>query len=434
MPPELSQILRLPETPAPRPRRVQRRDVNGRRLPPGPPPPRSWLSLSQSQRATADHYVDRIQYWPLPGQYLPDDGSLLDMLLHRLVADWDTQRDWNRFYLYTLPNRLRAALVSYVSRYHGAGVSTADLRLILSGPPAAELAEYDLIPPDTATLNHDIHSLDLTGSVGRGVSLKALTDLLFPATTPTADAEAGGAAVLDSWDAPEPALPAPGPALGLLPNLTRLSLARTSAGQAPASWRQLLALAARLPRLTALNLTGWPAPSMLTAAAGGGVGASLALAATVVSPVTGAAVQYGGTGAYSHTLDDDWSEAVAVLKRLSRALYGLEHLDLTGCGDWLPALRRAADAELVVDRVDWARDWGQVTTLRLRSGYAVAETADGDEDPAVRRAQRDRLAAWRAEALAVERHIRSQRAGQGRFIDVEKDDLPDEPGVTWQLS
>jgi hypothetical protein len=417
VPPELSQLLRLPETPAPRPRRLQRRDANGRRIPPGPPPPRSWLSLSQSRHApqhAGDVQINHIQYWPLPGQYLPDDGSLLDMLLNRLVADWEIQRDWNRFYLYTLPSRLRSALISCVSRYHEAGLSTADLKLILAGPPAAELAEYDLQKPDPTHLNNDIRSVDLTGSVGRVVSLKTLTDLLCP--TAPADAEVRKSMeVADSWDAPEPSLPAQVPTSGLLPNLTQLSLGRTSLAQS-ASWRQLLALAARLPQLTALNLTGWPAPSMLTT--------QHATLATVVSPVTGAAVQYGGTGAYSHVLDDDWSEAVVVLKRLSRSLYGLEHLDLTGCGDWLPALRRAVDAHLVVDRVDWAHDWGKITTLRLRSGYAVDPRAHGPDASA----QRDRINGWRTEALAVERHIRGQRAGQGRFINVETDEVPEEAG------
>jgi hypothetical protein len=45
LPPQIRQLLSQPETPAPRPRARDRRrfDINGRRIPPGPAPPRSWL-------------------------------------------------------------------------------------------------------------------------------------------------------------------------------------------------------------------------------------------------------------------------------------------------------------------------------------------------------------------------------------------------------
>ncbi|KAI1876946.1 uncharacterized protein JN550_001018 [Neoarthrinium moseri] len=393
VPPQLRWLLQHPETPAPRPRRLQRRDINGRRIPPGPPPPRSWLALSQSRHAPAQVHkaATNIQYWPLPGAYVPGDGSFIDMALHRLVDDWAVQKDWNRFYLYTMPNRLRTALIFYVSKYHDQGISSSDLRLILAGPPETELAEYDLEKPEPARFNKNITHLDLAGSIGKGLSLKSLMDLLLPVdATPETE-------IQDSWDAPEiPEAPA-----CLLPNLTQLSLAVTGPGQA-ASWRQLLVFSTKLPQLTHLNLSGWPTPSTTPNAT----------LAKMVSPVTGTSVHYGGTNAYSHSLDDDWSEAISVLKRLSKALYGLEYLDLTGCGDWFPALRKEADAHLVIDLVDWARDWSKITSLRLCSGYVAEPGSDSQED---------RLREWKREALAVEKHIIAQRAGQGRFITVETD-------------
>lgn len=332
----------------------------------------------------------------------------MDMTLNGLVANWEMQRDWNKFYLYNLPNRLRTALIYHLSKYHESGISVADLRLILLGPSQAELAEYQLENPDPLILNGDIHHLDLTGSIGHGLSLKSLSELLFPAA-PQIQQE-----VQDSWEAPELLW---GPTV-LLPNLTHLSLAVDhTTGEGP-SWKQLLSLSNKLPRLTHLNLSGWSAPCLTPNAT----------FTRIVSPVTGRSVHYSGTNLYSHALDDDWSEAISILKRLSKALYRLEYLDLTGCGDWFPALRKEVDAELVIDFVDWAKDWGNITTLRLCSGYlADADHPDNArmkhrykklafEDP-----QRARLREWKLEAQRVERRIRTQRAGQGHFIDVEVD-------------
>lgn len=323
------------------------------------------------------------------------------MTLHSLVANWETQRDWNKFYLYGLQSRLRSALVNYVSKYHEAGISVADLRLILLGPSQEELAEYELDTPDPAMLNNDIRHLDLTCSVGRVMSLKALSELLFPAAT------AVQVEVQDSWDAPEPQL-AP---TALLPNLTHLSLATWHGFNTGLSWKQLLLMSSKLSGLTHLNLSCWPEPGMTPNS----------IITTMVSEETGRSFQYGGTSMYSHIIDGDWSEAISVLKRLSKSLYRLEYLDLTGCGAWYPALRKEADAELVVDFVDWARDWGNITVLRLNSGY-VSIRSHIDDVPAVyQNMERERALKWRTEAQEVERRIRNQRAGQGHFITVDMD-------------
>ncbi|KAI0972657.1 tafazzin [Xylaria arbuscula] len=401
VPPVLRHILQLPEPPAPVPRRPQRRDLGGRRPPPGPPPPRSWVTLAQSRRATPSNSrhngeYGHIRYWPMPRVYAPADGSLMDLILQRMALDWPQQRDWNRFYLYTLPSRLRSALLTRVSEIHSPGVSLMDLRLVLGGPPENELGEFGLEPPNVNMLNSDFFILDLTGSLGRSLTIKELHELLFGPKKATA---AAADVVQDSWDLPSPVA---GP-VELLPNLTHLSLAIDPGSTLSVSWKQLLSLSEKLTQLTHLSLAGWPEPSLTPNAK----------LAKVVSPTTGRSVQYGGTGPYSHVLDGDWTEAILVLKRLSRLLYSLEYLDLTGCGDWTRALREESDGEFRVDFVDWLGDWGKITTVRLNSGYALAD------DSSI--AETLRFSSWIDEAIAVEKHIRAQRAGRGRWITVERD-------------
>ncbi|KAI0393860.1 hypothetical protein F5Y17DRAFT_286457 [Xylariaceae sp. FL0594] len=437
VPPTLRRLLQIPETPAPPPRRPQRRDLFGRRLPPGPPPPRSWVFNTGRAAAPSTKTPSRVgqnesrpRRWPLPGVSAPGERSLVDLVLRHIAFGWEQQRDWNRFYLYTLPSRLRSALLSRISELYPGGVSVANLRLLLAGPSADELAEYEVAPPDVHKLNSDFFSLDLNGSIGRSLSVKELRELLFGPTrkmkqkNTASDRDVDADSILDSWDAPAPMAPP----VGLLPNLTHLSLAIDPGSTSLVSWKQLLALAAKLPQLTELSLAGWPAPALTP-------NARLAHA-TVHSPTGGRIVEYSGTGAYSHTLDDDWTEAILVLRRLSRSLYGLEYLDLTGCGDWAPALERTTDAagdedgdgEFKADFVDWAGDWGKVRTLRLTSGYEVTAKSVGDEGVAISSCSPGealRMADWIDAATAVERRIRAQRAGRGRGITVERDTLSD---------
>ncbi|KAI1093563.1 hypothetical protein F5B19DRAFT_127606 [Rostrohypoxylon terebratum] len=401
--PSLRQIFRLPDTPAPPPRRIQRRDANGRRLPPGPPPPSSWAS--QPQHASDLFVTDTawdIQHWRLPDAYVPETGSLIDQLLRKIAQDWDRQREFNQFYLYTLPSHLRIALLTYIAEFYEPGLSIKDLRLILTGPSDEMLAEYDIEKPDMNHLNGDIFYLDLAESISKSLTVKALSELLFPTKVVVEQP-----VLQESWDAPEPTLgPIPGP-LKILPNLTRLSLAVDPEHATSISWKQLLSLAGKLPALTHLSLAGWPEPSWTPNAK----------FAKVISLSTGMSIQYGGTGPYSHNLDNDWSEAVLILRRLSKALYGLEYLDLTGCGNWSLALSEISEGDLTVDAIDWVGDWGKITTLRLNSGYVLTDDSTDREVLQVSR--------WISSARAVESHIRAQRSGKGRWITVEKDTLPE---------
>ncbi|KAI1434553.1 hypothetical protein GGR50DRAFT_695054 [Xylaria sp. CBS 124048] len=408
VPPTIRHILQLPDSPLPVPRRPLRRDINGRRLPPGPPPPRSWIvpSLSRhtarSSSTRDDGEGGYIRHWPMPGVYKPTEGSLIDMILRRIALDWDQQREWNRFYLYTLPSKLRSALLSYISEFHNLRASITDLRLVILGPPDDELAQYGLEPTDMNTLNFDISCLDLTCSLGKSLTLKELHEFLFGPKKVVASAVDD---VLDSWDTPSPVVRP----VKLLPNLTHLSLAIDPGSTPSVSWKQLLSFAEKLSQLTHLSLAGWPEPSLTPNAK----------FATLTSPVTGRSVQYSGTGPYSHVLDDDWSETILILKRLSRLLYSLEYLDLTGCGDWIRGLREKSEGEFSIDLVDWVKDWGKITTLRLNSGYDLANNPS--------KTQALQFGDWIDEAVAVEKHIRAQRSGRGRWITVERDVLS--PGV-----
>lgn len=412
VPPAIRHILRLPETPAPPPRRPVRLAPNGRRLPPGPAAPRSWLSQSRHAPKSGSEACipDSFERHALPGAYVPSRRSLVDTTLRKLAEDWEFQRSFNRYYLYSLPNHLKVALITYLGVCYGSGVSVADLRAVLL--PYVDDQTDDVNEADDvgggAAANEDIAHLDLTGSLGRALKLRELSELLFPPPPAKAPRQVQ-AEPQESWDAPPPpasqtmadsSIPR-GP---LLPGLTHLSLAVDPKHASAASWRHLLSLAARFPTLTHLSLAYWPEPSLTPNAK---------LASFVVATGTGStrALQYGGTGPYSHSLDDNWSEAVLVLRRLSRRLYGLEWLDLTGCCAWAAALTRPAAEGDADSGVDWAGDWGKVRAVLLCPGYArpgrAAERERYDEDVAL--------------AGRLERHIRARRAGRGRPIEVETD-------------
>lgn len=142
-----------------------------------------------------------------------------------------------------------------------------------------------------------------------------------------------------------------------------------------ASWKQLLGFSRKLSTVTHLSLAFWPAPSQ----------------GRPCSP------------------DGDWSETLVALKLLSRNLYRLEYLDLTGCALWYEALK----LENGHDRIDWVWAWGKVSTLRLYVGWTPGEDAPGPERHA--HGEAIRL------AKSIERHIVGQRAGKAMPITVEHD-------------
>lgn len=420
----------------------------------------------------------------MPGIVHPARGSLVDVVLRRIVLEWTTQKQYNHYHLIYLQGPLRAALVPYLGQLSGddeddnnhsgksigKGATIKDLRALLlhptppsspNGSPqpghtaggsnsdgGSDTDEEELEPlPSPSTMNEDFRYLDLTWSMGHSISIREVCELLFPsrnaATSRLRDSDRfqhqNESELLESWDAPGIVSP-PRP---LLPNLTHLSLALTpDRSPSSVSWRQLQSFAAHLPMLTHLSLAYWPEPTLTPHAK----------FATVDSPL-GRLFQYGGTGAYSHSLDNDWAEAVLLMRKLSKALYGLEYLDLTGCASWLPALMHKVDN----GQVDWVGNWGKVTTLVLNYGVSneydrlseeiieanrpptPEEAAPGTADlPA---AMRQRIASpsqpqlplgevsrrinASSEARLIEGHIRQQRAGRGRFITVVYDRQPE---------
>ncbi|KAK8145587.1 hypothetical protein G3M48_004232 [Beauveria asiatica] len=403
VPPALRHILQIPETPAPRPRRSirPRFDNDGRRLPAGPPPPRSWTSpachqhaapllVSKAAASAAQNVLANIS---LPGLQLPAPMSLIGLVFARLAANWPFHRVYDQHYLYDIPCHLKPALMRELAIYSDAGLALGDVKALLLRPSQGDNHNsHGGGVPLPLPIDTEITALDLTGALGRSLTLRDLTAFLFPArsTAPIQDV------TQDSWDATEH-IPTTRLSHALVPNLTHLSLAISPEKAGNASWRDLLILAPRLGSITHLSLAYWPEPCLLQSAK----------FATVGSP-QGCQIPYGGTNYYSHSIDHDWSEALLVLRKLSRSLYALEFLDLTGCASWWKALKLQDQH----DYIDWVNDWGKMTCLRLEMGWALAD----DAEPSTRAAHQEAVQM----AATVERYIITARAGRGRLITVER--------------
>lgn len=322
----------------------------------------------------------------LPGVNLPARGSLIDLVLRSLAREWAIHRVYNHYYLYYLPSHLKPALIRYVGAASEEGISAADLRTILKP------SEDDEACAEDEAYNEQVTYLDLAGSVGYSIKLKEVTNMLFPSTEDAAKDEPE-----ESWEGSKTP---PRPTGPLVPHLTHLSLALRPGKVDQASWKQLLALSGKARALTHLSLAYWPQPCLTPRAQ-----------YSSVSTPQGRNIPYGGTSYYSHSIDDDWSEALLVLRILSRNLYALQYLDLTGCEGWFRALRRESEH----DAVDWAGSWSKVTELKLVVGWRPEEDAKPSEKLAFAEAS--------AEARLVEKHIIAMRAGQGRFINVVRDKI-----------
>ncbi|KAM3511707.1 hypothetical protein MY11210_004664 [Beauveria gryllotalpidicola] len=403
VPPALRHILQIPETPAPRPRRSirPRFDNDGRRLPAGPPPPRSWTLPAQHQhaapllvsKAAASASQNVLANISLPGLQLPAPMSLIGLVFARLAANWPFHRVYDQHYLYDVPCHLKPALMRELAIYSDAGLALGDVKALLLPPSQDDNHNrHGGGVPLPLPIDPEITALDLTGALGRSLTLRDLTAFLFPAhsTAPLQDD------TQDSWDAMEH-IPITRLSHALVPNLTHLSLAISPEKAGNVSWRDLLTLAPRLGSITHLSLAYWPEPCLLRSAK----------FATVGSP-QGCQIPYGGTNYYSHSIDHDWSEALFVLRKLSRSLYALEFLDLTGCASWWQALKLQDQH----DYIDWVNNWGKMTCLRLKVGWALAD----DAEPSTRAAHQEAMEM----AATVERYIITARAGRGRFITVER--------------
>ena len=326
--PSVMEILQIPPTPPPRPRPGTRpARSQGRRRPPGPAAPRSWAESSHrtptpNREGSLRHSSDFSQrHQPstlgtLPGLHFPSDRTLQHQTLVLLAKNWDWHVEYDQHYLALLPVRYKQLLLSYIARYSPNGINAQGLETLF-------LDESIL---DEATGTDGLTHLDLAFSMGRSLSLKELQSFLTRnKDVQPANPKQSFSPIPDSWDATiTPLTLSPTiPSSSLLATLTHLSLAHP---HPYIRWHHLLALSPALSTLTHLSLARWPVPTLTP-------NSSTAFCATPAGNV-----DYGDHNHYTHSLDQDFSSAVNVLRRLSRDTYCLRWLDLSGCIDWIEAL------------------------------------------------------------------------------------------------
>lgn len=159
--------------------------------------------------------------------------------------------------------------------------------------------------------------------------------------------------------------------------LLHLSLAlspSTAPSISAASWSSLLSITSHLSTLQSLSLGFWPRPTLTPYAA--------VVSARLQNPVsrTLPRISYGGTDMYTES-ESSWREAAGILRKLSRHLYCLRWLDLTGCGAWFEALSwtdtEMADHDLGTEAScpaigpDWNGWWRNIDYLGLHVGWTL---------------------------------------------------------------
>lgn len=306
--------------------------------------------------------------------------------MRRVATDWEFIRVYERNNLGYLPTPLRMLLLSNIAVYGPEdGIGFDGLKTVIVSPEDRENQET---PEED---NYGFYRLDLSGSVGRSVSLKQLIELVEnPVQQSVADTE--------TW---EDSLMAP--LAPRIPYLTHLSLSHP---QSSISWPRLLQFSKYVLTLTHLSLAYWPVPSLTPNSM-----------ATMVSSKYGKDVQYGGTNYYSHSLDNDFREAASILRRLASTLYGLEYLDVTGCTEWVRALCWKGDGEL---GVEWGNQWLKLKELNVRSGIELSERSEFWEVA--------RYVVAVKEVSLVRLMLSKERRGIGKgggWIDITRDDFRD---------
>jgi len=423
------------------------------------------------------------------------------MALRVMTRTWHFQREYNRYWLYSLPGALRGQLIATLCRHHSVGVTLADLEVLLSVPEFPPGYEEASVSDD---LNVDFHDLDLSGSIARSISFKQLRTFLFPglSVAGAAGPRSSGASddlrgkgkdkakgtflyeenIQDSWENYESSTPSSSPPRDLITaaHISHLALAMpppdnflvSGAGSQPYAsglWKHLLALADHMPGLTHLNVAYWPTPALSSHSA-------------ATPPMQTDRFSLGtGPGTESQIDGVHLAEAVIVLRKLSRKLYRLQHLDVTGCMFWWEALSSVErlpkpDASVtfsgsrgattafyppltaptavfalgadpragtststtdhesmasqdpeqqqrdtdIYDAVDWVGDWGKMETIVMRSGIVIQnlspETTGSKELMS--------LATTINRAKEMEKYVRAQRKGRGRWFGCEKDEMP----------
>lgn len=268
----------------------------------------------------------------LPGSYVPNYGSLIHTALKALAMNWDWHVQYDRYYLATIPIRYKEALLYYIARYSDSGTHKAGLEVLF-------LDDTEL---EDATGADGLAHLDLSTSLGHPLKLKQLKDILATKkTVPTGEETSDG--VPESWDTPKfLSLPSDLPRFH---TLTHLSLSHPNN---TATWKGLLDLAPYLTTITHISLAYWPPPTMSPNSA------------TAYRETPQGNVNFGASSFYS-SFDNDWTEAASILRRLSKSMYCLKWLDLTGCFPWVQALKH--------DQIDWCGAWRALETIKIGQGH-----------------------------------------------------------------
>lgn len=410
--PSLQNLLDVPESlrPKPRPSGHTLRGGQERHVP-GPAAPPSWGGLASSRHAPNLAFHDQMQSVAgstvrppieqemLPGAEMPPTGTLIDVTLRSMARQWDWHLEHDVFDLRFLPVRLKELLLSYIANYSPEEMlqrSSSSLVVLFGDSEDLVKDRVDSeVAKDSAS---EVIRIDLSRALGtwlrRTSTLKKLLlrpQAAPPSETPKVDSPPERKAedesnLPESWDAPGATPEKPineCPAPKLLPCMTvlrfpcllHLSLSlspRTTIRPEAASWASLLALVPHLSTLESLSLANWPCPTLTPHAA--------VVSAKITNPISTAlpATPYGGTDKYTES-DSDWREAGGILRKLSRYLYCLKWLDLTGCGVWFGALTGSGNNEIghvnpgLADQVqasyphpDWNGSWRNVEYLSLR--------------------------------------------------------------------
>lgn len=455
VPPSVRAVLDLPPPPPPPEPRAGRIHVGGsiagpghpsparfRRIP-GPPPPRSWLTDSihapaKYKRGSSGEYENdgrrlQVRSSILPAGSFPPLRSLQHLAFKSIASNWAWHVEHEREYLGDLPSNLKETLLSYLAIYNELGSPALNpLRILF-------LDGEQHIQEDRA----EVQRLDLGNGIGLWTSLKGLEKDLFTKTVAkrASDSSELGMTVSetpDSWDADDDSEDLSSTSLPVLPrvihnfqNLKHLSLSISPGNVQAASWTSLLSIATELGTLSSLSLAYWPQPTFTPNAA----------STRAVLHVPGARpVVYGGTNMYA-SLDNDWREAAGILRTLSRALYCLTWLDLTGCGDWWEALLWASPSSGERSEnigPEWNGGWRGLEKLVLHPGWKsipppaplVNRAQAGSNEPSwnveherlVYRFQKEeqRLSEIEQTAKLVAAHLRASRKScGGRWIDVD---------------
>lgn len=374
--PSLRNILELPETPPPRPRPDARRTAigaRGLRRTPGPAAPESWLSgntsadegesdrLDAAETANIIHRLER-----LPGEKFPARSSLLHSLLKSMAIHWTWHVAYDGQFLGSLPTHIKLLLLSYIGYY-------AREQPFVPMRGLKPLFDFSGTSEDESDVRHaegdsSVTHLDLSGALGRWISLKQLSSELFLSKKATPVQKEIIDTVPTSWedeyDDENDSKLRNGIPKSLqhlrYANLQYLSLAHPH--PASVNWNSLINFLSRLSTITHLSLAHWPVPTVTPNA----------LNASIRHPAhRSLTFSYGGTDSYS-AMENNWAESAGILRRLSRVTYCLKWLDLEGCSDWIPALNwygTDPHGETYSTGPEWNGSWRDIEWLRLGPGW-----------------------------------------------------------------